>query len=218
MNTIQSEQEFFTQLLNMLEQQLGPNSEIVLHDYTKDFSSTIIDIRNGHITGRVVGGAGSNLGLGVLQGTVKDGNKYNYITRLKDGRIVRSSSLYMRDENGKVFGSLCINTDISDTMKFENFLKQYNSFDTSMPMETEISVNDVNQLLEHLLQEGQQKIGKPACIMTREEKMEFLKYLDQKGTFLITKSGERVQEFLGISKYTMYNYLEIVRKNTPHEN
>ena len=73
-------------------------------------------------------------------------------------------------------------------------------------------VSDVNQLLEYLLQEGQKMIGKPALIMTKEEKMRFLKYLNGKGAFLITKSGERVQEFLGISKYTMYSYLEAIKK------
>ena len=47
--------------------------------------------------------------------------------------------------------------------------------------------------------------------MGREEKMKFLKYLDSKGAFLISKSSEKVCEFLGISKYTLYNYLETVR-------
>ena len=43
--------------------------------------------------------------------------------------------------------------------------------------------------------------------MSRDEKKEFVRILDDKGAFLITKSGERVQEYLGISKYTLYNYL-----------
>ena len=51
----------------------------------------------------------------------------------------------------------------------------------------------------------------PAPLMGREEKMKFLKYLDSKGAFLISKSSEKVCEFLGISKYTLYNYLETVR-------
>lgn len=211
MKSIDSEREFFTLLLDMLAQQLGPTSEIVLHDFSKEFASTIVDIRNGHVTGRSVGGASSNLGLEVLKGTVNDGNRYNYCTRLKDGKVLRSSSLFLRDENDRVYGCLCINTDISETLRMEDFLRQYNRFDVSEPVEPEIFVNDVNQLLEHLLQEGQKKLGKPACIMDRQEKIEFLRYLDNKGAFLITKSGERVQEFLGISKYTLYNYLDLIR-------
>ena len=52
MKNLQDEQIFLTQLLDMLEKQLGSNVEIVLHDLTKDYASTIVDIRNGHVTGR----------------------------------------------------------------------------------------------------------------------------------------------------------------------
>lgn len=45
-----------TQLMDMLEQQLGSHTEVVLHDLKKDYANTIVDIRNGHITGREVGG------------------------------------------------------------------------------------------------------------------------------------------------------------------
>jgi predicted transcriptional regulator YheO len=31
--------------------------------------------------------------------------------------------------------------------------------------------------------------------------------------FVISKSGDRVCEFLGISKFTLYNYLDAIRKN-----
>ena len=81
MKKIQDEMSLFKQLLDMLEKQLGSNSEVVLLDLTKEYGSMIIDIRNGNITGRKVGGTGSNMGLEVLAGTVKNGNRYNYITQ-----------------------------------------------------------------------------------------------------------------------------------------
>ena len=43
------------------------------------------------------------------------------------------------------------------------------------------------------------------------DKLKFLEYLDSKGAFLITKSSERVCEYLGISRYTLYNYLDLLR-------
>ena len=214
MKNIQEEQGFLKQLMDMLEKQLGDHTEIVLHDLTADYASTIVDIRNGHVTGRKIGGTGSNLGLEVLAGTVKNGDRYNYITKLKDNRILRSSSLYIKDPDGRVIGSICINSDITESVRFEGYLKEIIQYNTEGNGEDkqEVFVSDVNQLLEYLLQEGQKMIGKPALIMTKEEKMRFLKYLNGKGAFLITKSGERVQEFLGISKYTMYSYLEAIKK------
>lgn len=55
MKTLNDEKEFMTQLMDMLEQQLGSHTEVVLHDLKKDYANTIVDIRNGHITGREVG-------------------------------------------------------------------------------------------------------------------------------------------------------------------
>ena len=47
--------------------------------------------------------------------------------------------------------------------------------------------------------------------MTKEDKIAYIHYLDEHGAFLITKSGQRICEALSISKYTLYNYLEISR-------
>lgn len=199
--------DFFNRLIDMLEQQLGKNSEIVLHDLRNGYEHTIVDIRNGEITGRKIGGTGSNLGLEVLQGTTGHGDKYNYITKLPDGRYLRSSSLYIRDKEGEVMGCLCINTDITETLKFEQVLKEMNQCDLSNNSEDEIFVTDVNQLLEYIIEKTREIIGKSPEEMTRDDKKEFVRILNEKGAFLITKSGERVQEYLGISKYTLYNYL-----------
>lgn len=212
MKTLNDEKEFMTQLMDMLEQQLGSHTEVVLHDLKKDYANTIVDIRNGHITGREVGGTGSNLGLEVLQGTVKDGNRFNYITQLRDNRILRSSSLYIKDDEGSLIGCLCVNTDITESVKLESYLKEMNHYDINAADKQEVFVTEVNQLLEYLLQEGQKLVGKPAGVMNKEEKLQFLKYLNDKGAFLITKSGERIQSFLGISKYTMYTYLDMIKR------
>lgn len=200
--------DFFNRLIDMLEQQLGKTSEIVLHDLRNGYAHTIVDIRNGEITGRKIGGPGSNLGLEVLKGTTGNGDKYNYITKLDDGRYLRSSSLYIRDKEGEIMGCLCINTDITETLKFEQVLKEMNGCNLN-ESEDEIFVTDVNQLLDQIIKKTRESIGKQPEEMTREEKKEFVRILNDKGAFLITKSGERVQEYLGISKYTLYNYLDL---------
>ena len=71
--------------------------------------------------------------------------------------------------------------------------------------------NNVNELLDYMIQEAQAQVNKPVAQMDRADKQAFLKYLDDKGAFVISKSGERVCDFLGISKYTLYTYLDVVR-------
>lgn len=205
------DEDFLHRLIDMLEKQFGHSTEIVLHDLRGDYNKSIVDIRNGYITNRKIGGCGSNLGLEVIRGTTANGDKYNYFTSRPDGKLLRSSSMYFRDEDGKVIGSLCINTDITETLKFENYLHGYNKYDIQENPVQEVFVSDVSQLLEHLIAHAQQEANKPPSQMNKQEKIAFLRYLDSKGAFLITKSGERVQEYLGISKYTLYSYLDTIR-------
>ena len=50
-------------------------------------------------------------------------------------------------------------------------------------------------------------MGKPAALMTKDERIRAIGYLDRRGAFLISKSSERACEFFGISKYSFYSYL-----------
>ncbi len=213
MKSIEDAMPLLQQLLTLIEKHFGNKCEVVLHDLTKDYDHSIVDIRNGNITNRIIGGCGSNLGLEVLRGTVVDGDRFNYITTTQDGKILRSSSIYLKNDDGNVIGSICINLDITETLQFEGYLRHFNQF-KSFSNEEEIFAPDVSNLLAHLIQKGQEQIGKPAGEMNKNEKIEFIHFLDEKGAFLITKSGERICELLGISKFTFYNYLETSRSQT----
>ena len=207
-------------IMDTLEQQLDQRFELVLHDLRRPYDSTIVDIRNGHITGRKIGDCGTNHGLGVIHGTEKNGDEYNYITYMPDGRIFRSSSTYFRDDDGKVVAALCINQDITDTLRMEEMLRGINKYTPSQASHGEDFARNITELLDYFIEESQLHVGKPANEMNRAEKIEMVRYLDQKGVFLITRSSEKVCEVLDISKFTLYNYLEIVRKenNSPEKN
>ena len=203
-------------IMDLMERQFGSNCEVVLHDLSRTYDSTIVDIRNGHITGRHIGDPGSNLGLEVIRGTVQDGDKFNYFTSTKDGKILRSSSIYLHGENGQVRYSLCVNVDITDSVKFENYLHNQNRYELSAASSDEgkeIFVNNVHDLLEELLQQGIRFVGKQPQDMNRDEKAKLVDYLDKKGAFLISKSGEKICEALNISKYTFYSLLDAARNN-----
>ncbi|WP_409342740.1 transcriptional regulator [Paenibacillus sp. MBLB4367] len=207
MESVQDEHEFLTSLVKGIAAQFGDNCEVVLHDLKRPYESTIIAIENGHITGRKVGDPGTNLGLEILNGSVQDGNRFNYITQTKTGRILRSSSLYMKDSKGQTIGSLCVNYDITDLMMAERTLQSL----TANGLQSEVKesfVTNVNDLLDALVQETQEHIGRPVAAMTKDDKVKFIQLLDEKGAFLIKKAGEKICGYLNISKYTLYSYLE----------
>ena len=219
MEQIQDELKFLKRLTKMLAEQFGPECEVVLHDLTKDYNHTIVAIENGHITGRKVGDCGSNLGLEVLRNPSENGDDYNYITHLHNGKLVKSSTIFMRNSKDEVIGSLCVNFDITGLGNLIDKLKNFSGMQQSMPanksQDREIFAGNVNELLGALIENSVLQIGVKPEIMNRDEKKQFISLLDQKGAFLISKSSERVCEFLGISKFTLYNYLEQVRNLSP---
>lgn len=217
MKTIYENWNFWQRLLSMLENEFGSRCEIILHDLTKDYAHTVVDIRNGHITGRKIGDCGSNLGLEVLRGDVRDGDRYNYVVHTPDGKILRSSTMFLYDDDGKITGSLCINLDITQTVALEGILHQYNRYVPGTEEEKpdvgckETFAGNINDVLDFLIEQAGELTGKTADEMNRQEKIRFVGYLDAKGAFLITKASDRVCEHLKISRYTLYNYLDIAR-------
>lgn len=211
MNSIDEEKVFFKDLFTMLENHFGKELEIVLHDLTRNYDHSIIDIRNGEITKRKIGGTGDVLGLQVLRGTIVDGNSFNEIMYTEDHKTLRCSTIFLKNNKGKVIGSICINQDISKTVEFENYLHNLNKNSVTKP---EIFPKDVNSLLRNLIVEAQLAVGRQVSTMTKNDKLDFIRYLDDHGAFLISKSGTKVCAYLQISKFTLYNYLDIIRGKT----
>lgn len=217
MKKIHDEMSNLERLVQMLAAQFGKNSEIILHDLTRDYRHTIVAIENNWITGRNVGDGGTNLGLEVLRNPPSsNGDLYNYFTSTADGRILRSSTLYFRDDKGKVIGSLCINTDVTSMVQLQEQLQDFTMLPANTKVE-EVFANNVEDLFDFFINQSKEIVDKPALEMTKEEKMDVVRFFDSKGFFLITHAGDKACEYLDISKYTLYKYLGAVREESGKE-
>ena len=104
--------QFLFQLAKGLSRQFGPNCEVVVHDLaTNDQDSSIVAIENGSVTGRKVGDGPSHVVLEALRGGRENLNDHLcYLTRTKDGKILKSSTIYIRDDDGAAIFSASITT------------------------------------------------------------------------------------------------------------
>jgi predicted transcriptional regulator YheO len=73
---------------------------------------------------------------------------------------------------------------------------------------TETLATSVNDVLEHLVEQAVADVGKAPAHMTREEKIQVVKTLEKQGAFLIRGAAEYIAKTLGVSRYTVYNYLD----------
>lgn len=101
-----------------------------------------------------------------------------------------------------------INFDVSALLAAESAVR-----DLAAPREeaqgepTRITKN-VADLLDDLLRESAERIGKPVALMDREDKIRAIRFLSDAGALLITKAGDKIAKYFGISKFTLYSYLD----------
>ena len=204
--------EFAAHVAKGLAGQFGRNCEVVIHDLRgDDHEHTIIAIENGHVTGRKLGGSPSNVVIEAIQKNPDDlEDQYAYLTRTDSGRILKSTTIFIKGEDKRPRYVLAINYDITNLLALESTIKSLTTTgeDADADQPTPIPM-DVNQLLDELIAQSVELVGVPVAYMTKEDKIKAIQFLNDSGAFLITKSGDKVSKFFGISKYTLYSYVNI---------
>ena len=201
--------ELLKQLAKGIAAQFGSNCEVVVHDVGSNQSnSSIVAIENGHVSGRKVGDGASHVALEqLLDSDAQPQDHLNYLTKTPDGKILKSSTMYIRGKNGKVVAILGINYDISSLIMMEKSVHELISTAEEERGEPEKIIN-VNDLLDELIEQSVALVGKPVAMMNKEDKMRAIGFLSENGAFLVTKSGDKVAKYFGISKYTLYTYID----------
>jgi|GluameStandDraft_1065615.scaffolds.fasta_scaffold48711_2 predicted transcriptional regulator YheO len=206
------------QVAAALAAQFGSNCEVVVHDLeSQDPAHSIVHIENGHVTGRKVGDGPSNVVLEQIMSHNEDPQDcLGYLCRTDGGKVLKSSTVYVRSPGGAVSGILSINFDISALLMVEQAVSGI----TSTPCgrrEENIAVVNVNDMLDGLIEQSVALVGKPAALMNKDDKVRAIQFLSQHGAFLVTKSGDKVAKYFGISKYTLYSYIDLKQEEKRHE-
>jgi len=201
---------FFSQIAHGIAKQFGDNCEVILHDLSNEkFESSIVLVENGHVTNRKVGDGPSHVVLEALHGDHRKLNDHlGYLTKTSDGKILKSSTMYIRDDEDKIIGIFAINYDITGLLMIDNALKPLISSQNEEKEPDRITHN-VNDLLDDLIEQSVALVGKPVPLMTKDDKVKAIQFLNDTGAFLITKSGDKISRHFGISKYTLYSYIDV---------
>ncbi len=205
------------QVVDAISSLFGPNCETCIHDLT-NLQQSLIYI-NGTVTGRKVGAPATDLLLKLLrQPESKNLHRHNYKTITRNGRCLKSTTSIIKDSRGKPVAAFCINFDTTDffnaTQALQPFLfSRENDNGTSQ----ETFAHSASETVEAIFDQAVAKIGRQPVTMNVEEKTHLFKILEKNGTFQFKGSVEQIAELMGITKYTVYNYLKKIRNNTPTE-
>lgn len=202
--------ELLKQLAHGFAAQFGNSCEVVIHDLKKkDLESSIVYIENGHVSNRRLGDGPSEI---VLETLNKDPelleDRLSYLTRTDDGRILKSSTMYIRGEDQTIHYIFSLNYDITGLITIDQALKDLITTKSEASKQPRKITHNVNDLLDTLIEQSVALVGKPVPMMSKDDKVTAIQYLNDAGAFLITKSGDKVSGYFGISKFTLYSYMD----------
>ncbi|WP_279388728.1 helix-turn-helix transcriptional regulator [Hydrogenispora ethanolica] len=207
--------EKYVPMVDFLAEVLGDDAEIVLHDMS-DINNSVVAIRNSHVSGREIGAPATNLVLKIL----KD-HKYgdtNYITNYQgvsgSGKNLRSSTYFIKDDQRRIVGMLCINIDFEKLAQFRNYLDNLIGFapDSNAEKTVERFSASVSELALESIETVITNFGISPERMSQDEKIEIIKELNNSGVFLLKGSIGEVASQLKVSEATIYRYLNKVKK------
>lgn len=214
--------EVYRPMMHAIAAAGGPGCEVVLHDLSPadvDLGHTIAAIENGYVTGREVGGPSTNLGVGVISNEQADHDAFGYRGFTADGRELRCSSIYFRNSAGQVIAALCINFDVSAVQQaralLDGLLPQPAS--DQPEQQDEFFGRDLVSVLDAMISDALHQAGKPVNQLSRDDRIDVLARLDAQGALQMRKAVDSIATRLGISRVTVYSYLDEARSRTAEE-
>ena len=203
----------YVSVADMLAQTFGTDCEVVLHDLDTPEHS-VVHVANPSVTGRRPGDSFDHLVRQVLLSEhLKEDYVANYYFTAQNGKLIRSSTLLIRDESGHLEGALCVNLDttrISQQIDFlQAFLPEPETGGKKPEEEEAAQTGHVAVMIEKLMDGILGNVC--ASDLSREERIEKIRFMETRGIFLMKGSVEKAAEKLGVNKVTIYSYLDEVR-------
>ena len=202
--------DFYTRLAKGIACQFGSDCEVAVYDLqSKEEDSAIIAIENGHVSGRGLGDGPLPSVRNVLfgEGALLD-DQLCFLSKTEDGKVLKSTIVFIRNDSSEPVGAISINCDITLMLAWEEHLHDFNSSGENASDVSGFAPRNVTDLLDSLIEQSVHVVGKPAALMSRDDKVRAIGFLNDSGAFLVTKSGQKVCKYFGISKYTLYSYID----------
>ncbi len=209
---------YYSGLMDFLSGLLGPDYEIVLTDL-----NSVLEIRNGQISGRKKGSPLSDTAMKIISERQYLHRNWilNYQGQADNGKIVRSSTYFIKENDASLSGLLCINFDDSRYKELadrvfrlchpDNYASENINVSQIRNENQERLYSDVTNMIEDVLHETP-GTGRNESGLTYDEKLTVIRELYDKGIFSVKGTIPEIAERIGVSQASMYRYISIIRK------
>ncbi len=189
---------------------IGNHCEIVLHSL-EDLEHSAICIANGHNTNRQEGSPLTDLALKSLHNMKTDSVSKPYFTRIKNGGLMKSVTIAIRNKNQRIIGLLCININLDVPLsQFIQALMPSNPMGETSSVNFASSVEElVSQTVEHTIEE----VNADRLVANNNKNRQIVVSLFEKGIFDIKDAINLVADRLDISRHTVYLYIRQIKQD-----
>ncbi|MET8335587.1 PAS domain-containing protein [Streptosporangium canum] len=179
--------------------------EVVLHDLRQPEHA--IRVIENNLSGRKVGDSVTELGLRRIADPNYPSVIQNYPNQFPDGRPVKSTSIGIKNAEGRYVAALCLNLDVSTLSPMTLSLANLVATEVEHRGEALEALRDrtARELRDVIETFAAERAATPRAL-SRAAKKDLVRQLHRDGYFASRSSTETIADLLGISRSTVYNY------------
>lgn len=196
--------EFLDRTARGIAEMFGASCETLVHDMGVP-THPILSIYNGHVSGREVGSTMDIMGIGLeLDEQAATSDQVNLAATTPDGRQIKSSTFHMIGEGYNL--ALGINFDYTSLVYANRILVDLMSAQSDL--RSALWQPGDSKQLGDLFDQCVATLGKPLDALTKTDRLKVVSLLRERSAFSYRKSVPYVAGRLGVSRYTVYKYLD----------
>lgn len=189
------------QIAQGLAQTFAPFCEVVVHDL-RDPKHAVLAIHN-NLSGRAINAPVTSLGLARIADNDYPQILANYANQFADGRPAKSTSIGIRDADGRYVAALCLNVDLTLFRSMQSALEQFNTTDASDVTE---SLDPANaEVIRRRIDQYAASLASSPQLLKADERRALMRELKAGGFLEVRRAMEIAALYLGISRATAYN-------------
>jgi len=194
--------EQLKQIADGLGRTLAPFCEVVLHDLL-DPANAVLAIHN-NLSGREVGLPATELGLARILDPEFEQVIANYPNQFPDGRQAKSTSIGIKDGDGRYVAALCLNIDLTLFQGFQSVLNQFAAVGTRAPVSETLDPAGADAIRARIDQFAARLATTPRALKA-DGRRALMKELKAAGLLEVRRAMETVAAHLGVSRATVYS-------------
>ncbi|NMB43264.1 MAG: hypothetical protein GX995_03940 [Clostridiales bacterium] len=182
---------------SIISEMFGENCEVAISQ-----DRIVVAIFNGHVSNRTVG---SPVGPEADEriNNAADGSYVNYSkANVNNPKYHLKASTITLELDGK-FTTFCINYDTTLASEVQQYLLDFLAISG---VKANLASRTIDPIEEDFI-EIVNELDKPVHLMNKQDRLKVVKSLYEKGGFNYQKSVPKIARLLGVTRYTIYNYL-----------